>query len=59
MPEKQKKTKRTKLRHKMEGWDQFNFEQAMRITKKDQKGTVFGFVLTVIYYLILLTYIYQ
>jgi hypothetical protein len=31
----------------------------MRITKKDQKGTVPGFILTVIYYVVLLAYIYK
>jgi len=55
MPEEKK---RAKLRHKMEGWDQFNFQHAMRITKKEQKGTVAGFILTVFYYIILLSYIY-
>jgi len=31
----------------------------MRITKKDQKGTVAGFYLTVLYYALLIAYIYQ
>ena len=46
-----------KARVKMAKYDSFKYEQPFEITKKGSRGTTFGFVLTLIYFIILISYI--
>ena len=54
-----KEKKRRDLKDQMESMDQFKVEHNFQYTAKEAKGTVIGFCLSTVYFILLLAYLYK